>query len=164
MASHRRRARVLRSVWIAASVFLLAAFLVSVFVRWGVFTHGPILGAPGGPQQRDERHLLFGRGSISYVTMRTGAFASFDEVPGASKKLAWRAQGGRWWLPYFESIKSRGTLAVAPLWIPATLIGGACAFVVARERSRRRGGRCARCGYMLGGLPSGAACPECGGE
>ena len=159
----------LRSVWIAASVFLLAAFLVSLIVRWGVFTADGLVGAPDGPQQRNELHLLYGNGSLSCVTMRVGAQSSFAaSPPDASRTLAWRVQGGRWLLPHFKSKRSHGTIAVAPLWIPLALVGGPCAFVLARERARRRGGRCVGCGYALGGLPGGlpggVACPECGEE
>jgi hypothetical protein len=32
-----------------------------------------------------------------------------------------------------------------------------------RRRSRRRAGKCARCGYDLRATPAGSPCPECGG-
>lgn len=53
-----------------------------------------------------------------------------------------------------------------PMWIIIVGSGGLgtwCGWQAWRRR-RRGSGQCERCGYLLSGLPSGAPCPECGGN
>jgi hypothetical protein len=62
-------------------------------------------------------------------------------------------------------IKRRYNSLAMPIWFPilALLILPFAAFLLGpvRRWSRRRHGRCLRCGYSLRGLPE-ARCPECG--
>ncbi len=79
------------------------------------------------------------------------------------------------WHPHNAEFKtSRGygvTLPYRPIW-PGLLANTAIfaapwallfiGIPLLRRVTRRRRGRCVRCGYDLRGMPSGAPCPECG--
>lgn len=75
-------------------------------------------------------------------------------------------------LPAFVSALPERRVPVAPLWGGVAVntafwgaASAAAAFGAAKARRSvlRRAGRCARCGYDLGGL-GGGGCPECGGR
>jgi hypothetical protein len=51
---------------------------------------------------------------------------------------------------------------VAPLWLILTSVALPTAWLWRRELRRRHNPNLCSCGYDLTGLPSGAACPECG--
>jgi hypothetical protein len=83
------------------------------------------------------------------------------------------ASGGAWGLPpSLTPYVHRWPLPVGPLW-PGfalnTIFYAAIAWGLwqipgaIRRRSRRRAGRCVRCGYDRTGLAPEAPCPECGG-
>jgi hypothetical protein len=81
--------------------------------------------------------------------------------------------GSRWWnrlgfaywrRPFTKpGVWQTQTVLILPYW-PVVLLAAALplhrATRAARERSRRRSGRCARCGYDLRATPG--RCPECG--
>ncbi|CAN5795844.1 hypothetical protein BH11PLA1_BH11PLA1_13000 [soil metagenome] len=93
---------------------------------------------------------------------------SFDE---GSLALTILAVFGSWtfWPARFFGYGSPTVYARATLytlaWPAPLLLGGSAALLLRsgiRAGRRARGGRCVACGYDLGGLRAGAACPECG--
>jgi hypothetical protein len=78
---------------------------------------------------------------------------------GAVSRL-WMWDQSWQWRPWARA-GSFGFHAIIPLWLPVACTG-APALVLWRRRLRTRSGCCARCGYDLSGLKSGAPCPECG--
>lgn len=93
---------------------------------------------------------------------------------GAFRQMTASTPGPSWWPP-IRQIGSRYSLGASrwsrpmwmlelPLWalsLPA-VPAAALAWRGLRRSRRSHAGACSRCGYDLGGLGPGVACPECG--
>ena len=49
-----------------------------------------------------------------------------------------------------------------PTWAASLIVGVPAGMLCLWDRRRHKPGICVKCGYDLVGLPTGAACPECG--
>lgn len=106
-------------------------------------------------------------GQISYLWTSDATRAELSARTGMPLEPQWNFYSSRRAIPMEWGggfSKSGGRFDVwVPLW-PLPLIGAGLASVCWFQRRRlTRIGCCERCGYPLAGLPSGAACPECGG-
>jgi hypothetical protein len=87
---------------------------------------------------------------FSYGPSEMLYYLDLDTLRGPHVLLPWVQRPAIWSGPYI----------FVPLWIPivACLVLG----LVLRRWPGRPIGVCVKCSYSLAGLPSGAACPECG--
>ena len=77
-------------------------------------------------------------------------------------------RSGEWYTTFAQRTRTSGLGDVVndisiPLWAPFVVVAGPTIWLWWRGRRRFGPGQCGRCGYVMGGLPAEARCPECGG-
>lgn len=175
----RRLARWIVPILVCLPVLLWAIYALSLRVEWSTFTasaprpHSQSVPAPvppSGPSltmERDETHVMFGRGRIALHSMLVYT-ASFDapNADGNSFALAWATADDFFpgWFRYEWS--PVGPTFGLSLWVPALAASPLLFLGLLAWRRRVRPGHCAGCGYDLratGDDPRFAGrCPECG--
>jgi hypothetical protein len=137
---------------IAAAIALLCA--AAWCLSWGY-----TLSWQGSLQRRFE--ALKGRIDFDWFRGNAGVLGR-----GVGFHLSeWGEQLAPWrWRPVVTISQEKVSVGV-PFWMPFSLaIAAASALLVplAVRASRRRRGRCVRCGYDRSGVANQGACPECG--
>lgn len=156
--SRRARSVIRRSVMWASGmvcVLLVAAWVTSLW--WTIFRMAQFGDAIG-----------LKSGAIFYLWTTEAKRASLVQRFGSDAEMHWDWYGGarktpvEWWPPVgWVSRGGRASVTIM-LW-PAAVVSGVsagCLLVIGRRGPRV--GHCAACGYDLGGLAGGRACPECG--
>jgi hypothetical protein len=89
---------------------------------------------------------------------------SLEGAPGTERPgwVSWPFRPWLGWMPFWRPDVLR--MIGIPLWMPAAGLGTCCAYALRRAAHAGPGDAraCTGCGYPFDGLPTGAACPECG--
>lgn len=99
-------------------------------------------------------------GAVVFMNQDSTLAADSNRVlPGV--KFGPLVPGCDWWFGFYHDATGLWTVKV-PLWTFAALFAGVSWRQWRSHLRRPREGTCPKCNYSLTGLPTGAACPECG--